>query len=267
MGYFNNIPNVKYDFTTSEKSKQIFTLPDLTARVKYFLDEIDGESLFQDYWINDGDTPQSISMKFYGTTNHYWTIMYVNNIYDMYHDWPLTDDEITRSVMNQHPGYSKSKLSSDTFLVEIEPYGLNSTEIIVNKTPIDSISETDYTKISVGVYVSDILVSTEESYITNVVDDGLTLTLTLSHPTTSSFGIRTVQTFTLKVLDYLNIDHFETLNGAYRDKSAFGDNEQRIAVSRIDTRLRENETKRSILVVNPYYIESFVSKYNAKMII
>lgn len=42
---------------------------------------------FDDYYIDDGETPESVSAKMYGTTSFSWLILLVNNILDIQKDW------------------------------------------------------------------------------------------------------------------------------------------------------------------------------------
>lgn len=267
MRYFNYFPKVRYDFTTNEKTPQIFTIPDVTARVQYLLDDVDFEAVLAPYYIRDTETPYSISLKLYDTADFYWTIPYVNGIYDMFGEWPLGEDEVVDVAKNKFPGYSKSRIAGYSFHVEVEPYGVGVTELVINKVSIDFIAPTMYERISIGTYLPETICDSGAAYVTNIVDSPSQITITISEITTSENIQRSYQKFTLSVLDYLNVDHFETISGAWKDQDAFKDDEQQVAITKLDNLVRENEDRRLIYVLKKEFVERFVIGYLRKMII
>ncbi len=54
------------------------------------------------YMVQSGETPEQISEKKYGSTDWYWTILLLNNIIDVYNDWPLSDYELDKSIENKY---------------------------------------------------------------------------------------------------------------------------------------------------------------------
>ncbi len=54
------------------------------------------------YMVQSGETPEQISEKKYGSTDWYWTILLLNNIIDVYNDWPLADYELDKSIENKY---------------------------------------------------------------------------------------------------------------------------------------------------------------------
>ena len=267
MRYFTYFPQVRYDFTTNEKSTQIFTLPDVTSRVQYFLDDVNFNDVFDPYYIRDTETPYSISLKLYESSDFYWTIPYVNGIYDMFGEWPLSDDEVVKIAKDRFPGYSKARLDGYSFYAEVEPYGVGITSLTINKAAIDFIAPTLYEKISLGTYLPETICVSGNATVTNIVDNGSTITITTSEVTTSENLQRSYQKFTIKVQDYLNIDHFETISGATKDEDAFSETEQKVAITKLETLVRENEDRRLIYVLKREYVDRFVSAYLRKMIV
>ena len=49
------------------------------------------QTLFFKYIIQHGDTPENLSMKFYGTDKYWYLILIVYDIEDPYYDWILSD--------------------------------------------------------------------------------------------------------------------------------------------------------------------------------
>ncbi len=50
------------------------------------------------YTIQEGETPEIIANKQYGSPDWYWTILLVNNIIDIQSQWPLTFEQLDTSI-------------------------------------------------------------------------------------------------------------------------------------------------------------------------
>lgn len=50
------------------------------------------------YTIQEGETPEIIADKQYGSTDWYWAILLLNNIIDVQNDWPLTSLDLDNSI-------------------------------------------------------------------------------------------------------------------------------------------------------------------------
>jgi hypothetical protein len=45
--------------------------------------------LYSSYTILDGDTPQSLALKYYSSASYHWVIMMFNEIHNPYFEWPI----------------------------------------------------------------------------------------------------------------------------------------------------------------------------------
>ena len=86
MSFFTNFPLVDYKFG-NEVDTALFQ--NLTVYVDLFDQIIDNTSLYTSYTIQDGERPDSLSFKLYGTVDHYWTFYLLNNKLRI-QGWPLT---------------------------------------------------------------------------------------------------------------------------------------------------------------------------------
>ena len=85
--YFANFPLIPYDSVGNGDYKVVTNLLKrvaLRAKVKT------NTSLFDTYNVKEGQTPEMIADKLYGDSNLHWIVMYVNNITDRYHQWPMS---------------------------------------------------------------------------------------------------------------------------------------------------------------------------------
>lgn len=93
MNYFEAFPTIEiYGHLIRDISRRSY----IPNRYK---DRID---LFYLYDVKDGDTPESVSFQAYGTTDYHWVIMFMNDIIDPFHDWPMTDSELEQYVTNTY---------------------------------------------------------------------------------------------------------------------------------------------------------------------
>lgn len=91
--YFQNFPKIVYDFNLSnETDYRIVT--DITRNVRLRKQILENITLYDYYEIQEGDTPEIISEKIYGTPYYHWVIMLVNQRYDYINDFPLTQLEL-----------------------------------------------------------------------------------------------------------------------------------------------------------------------------
>ena len=97
--FFSNFPKVFYKFG-NEVDVNIFQ--NISAYVD-LLDQVkNNSSLHTKHTILDGDRPDVLSQKLYGTSNYYWTF-YAMNDKIRRQGWPLTYDELVLKAKNDYP--------------------------------------------------------------------------------------------------------------------------------------------------------------------
>ena len=86
--YFKRFPTIYYPVTIGGV-KQYSVLKDVTINVRFIKDFLSNITLYDLYDIVDGETPEVISEKFYGTPLYHWIIMLANEKFDYLEDFPL----------------------------------------------------------------------------------------------------------------------------------------------------------------------------------
>ena len=87
MEYFETFPKLYYDIKGDGNLKLI---TDILRRFKVRNSIQEDAVMFDKYEVLDGEKPEDVSMKFYGTPYHHWVILSMNNIKDRFYDWPLS---------------------------------------------------------------------------------------------------------------------------------------------------------------------------------
>lgn len=94
MSYFYNFPQTFYRYGTQ---KEATIVQNLAAYVQVIDDVRDNVAFYTKYNIQDGDRPDQVSKKLYGTTDYYFTFFMMNdNIREQ--GWPLSQQEIEKKV-------------------------------------------------------------------------------------------------------------------------------------------------------------------------
>ena len=115
--YFANFPFIPYDSVGNGDFKLV---TNLLKRVALRTKVRTNAALFDTYDVKEGQTPEEIADKLYGDPNLHWIVMYVNNITDRYHQWPLTTPQFLAFINDKYSNpdglhhYEITQTSGDT---------------------------------------------------------------------------------------------------------------------------------------------------------
>lgn len=99
--YFKSIPKLVYPLAVRNE-EHFFVLKDITVNVRFVKEVLSNITLYDLYDIREGETPEILSDKFYGTPFYHWIIMIANDRYDLIADWPLTSSQLTQYVFDKY---------------------------------------------------------------------------------------------------------------------------------------------------------------------
>lgn len=119
--YFSNFPNIVYDFNINGKT-DYKVITDITRNVRLRKAVLENIALFDFYDVGDGETPEIISEKVYGTSIYHWVIMLVNQRYDYINDFPLTSRELESHIDST---YGDAREHAHHYLYKDEKTGLS----------------------------------------------------------------------------------------------------------------------------------------------
>ena len=86
MKYFETLPTI----IAKDPRGNSIVASNLLARVSFVSNLIQDPELFYLYDIRDGDTPESVSNKYYNDPYKYWLILLSNQMFDANWDWPIS---------------------------------------------------------------------------------------------------------------------------------------------------------------------------------
>ena len=115
--YFANFPLIVYDSVGNGNFKIVTNLMKRVAmRTKVRTNTL----FFDTYDVKEGETPEILADKLYGDSTLHWIILYVNNITDRYHQWPMSSGQFNDFIDDKYSNinavhhYEISQTSGDT---------------------------------------------------------------------------------------------------------------------------------------------------------
>lgn len=78
------------------------------------------------YTIKDDETPEILSDRLYGSVRFWWSVLLLNDIGDMFSEWPLSEDALERLVAEKYWGLDPMDTHhyEDPYGDEVDPYAL-----------------------------------------------------------------------------------------------------------------------------------------------
>lgn len=245
--YFANFPTILYDFTINGKTEyKIIT--DITKNVRFRKLILENIALYDSYDVKDGETPEIISEKVYGTPHYHWVIMLVNQRYDYINDFPLSQNELESLIETK---YGDKKDHAHHYIYTDPITGVDT----IRECPFTlKIKESD----NIGTSIGNINVGT----ILTVADYG--------------YQAR-VDEITVAPLDNMNMTVIASMRtGTFQtglDTLLFADTSANLVsftipelyspISNYQYEESINESKRRIKIVNPRYIDQVLKEFES----
>ena len=95
--YFSSMPNIVYPISKTER----IVIKDIFRRVASRNNLFERTEL-EKYTITDGDTPENLAYRYYGSTQYYWVILLCNDIVDPREDWPKSQSALLDFVTKKY---------------------------------------------------------------------------------------------------------------------------------------------------------------------
>lgn len=149
--YFSNFPTIRYPIL-QEGSFKFVLCRNIIRRCGLSEDLREGNGIFIEYNIKDGEKPEHIAERIYGDPELHWILLLTNNIIDPYHDWYKSSNVLERYIQKKYSGNSvfftkTSGVDGSLFYSSDEFHGATLTQGSVSDTVDDF--EPQFCKITV----------------------------------------------------------------------------------------------------------------------
>lgn len=227
--YFQKFPQTLYSLD-DRKSVQVVT--NILQRVVIKESIKDNLSLFDEYDIIDGETPEIVAHKFYNNAGYHWLVLHMNDIIDPRFDWPLSTRMLNQYIQSKYTG-----------VFNIHHYEDTQTNVINGKVILRSTNE--FTNFYAGNVVQNLSGTGTGIILEKTNNANVTVQVTAG-----GFA----STNSVKILDSTstgNITSLTVLTGIPITNDMYENN--------------VNETKRRIKMLKPQYVEAVVKEFNSKL--
>lgn len=129
MAYFTRFPLTPY---INSNNVDYSVVVDITKRVSTKKEIKENFTLYDEYDIEDGETPEIVSYNLYGTTEYHWIILLLNDIIDPRYDWILSASNLRR--------YVEDKYGSD----DANIYAIHHYEATLNNSIVVDFDDTNF---------------------------------------------------------------------------------------------------------------------------
>jgi hypothetical protein len=99
--YFSKFPVVFYSFNIGGK-EVLKPVKDITNNVRLRTAILENITLFDEYDIKDGETPEIVAAKIYDNSQYHWVIMLCNQRYDYVNDFPRSTRSLEEYVNEKY---------------------------------------------------------------------------------------------------------------------------------------------------------------------
>ena len=97
--YFKSFP---YTFYSLVDAATVQVVTNITNRATLSKETKTNLSLYDEYDIKDGETPELVADKFYSNPELHWIVLHYNDILDPRFDWPLDTNNLNRYVTGKY---------------------------------------------------------------------------------------------------------------------------------------------------------------------
>jgi hypothetical protein len=94
--YFNYFPLTEYSLSNTTSSMDVVT--NILSKFKYEDGFTENTAIYYEYEVTDGETPEILAYKIYGSSEKHWIILSLNNIINPLTDWPLNQKSLNNLI-------------------------------------------------------------------------------------------------------------------------------------------------------------------------
>lgn len=246
--YFSQFPKIYYDFPTADgKDTTLQILTDITVNMRVRREILQNITLYDEYDIKEGETPEIIAEKYYGNPELHWTIMLANDRYDYHNDFPLSTQELYENSIAK---YGKDNLDQvhhykkDGLIVQGQGLLSITDEVYQNIVPKSDVIQ----NLNVfGQIIGKVVTNTGPKAII-LLEKGKFI----AGQDISIFGIRVNEV--TRVSEFTGILAYKLPNNAFQLSTGY------TAITNVEHEEIENEKKRRIKLISPLLIQQVIAE-------
>ena len=135
--YFSIVPNISYDekpISYPFSQSDYITAKNFFRRYKVNEDVFSYVVYLTKYTITDGDRPDTIADRLYGSPFYDWVILLTNNMVNVQYDWPMSNYTLSKVMEKEFDDPYTTIHHYETYAYGPYPAGLHVDETFYNST-------------------------------------------------------------------------------------------------------------------------------------
>ena len=106
--YFTNFPSIVYDIERKKPSTAVL-VTDIFRR-NFIREKVLSNIIsYYPYQIQEGERPDTLAHMYYGSVDYMWLILYANDIFDVYYDWPFFGTQFENFIISKYNSISSAQ--------------------------------------------------------------------------------------------------------------------------------------------------------------
>lgn len=178
--YFNYFPTTFYK-NSDVNSLDVVT--NITAKFAFEPSFKNNTVIFYEYAVADGETPENLAHRFYGSSEKHWIILSMNDIINPQVDWPLNELSLRKMIDIK---YSTEEYANNTTQYAGVTWAQQNTKSYFKKETkkinSNGITDTKMIEVDANTY-SNVIISTDQYTLA----DNTVVTITVSKETQSYY--------------------------------------------------------------------------------
>lgn len=167
--YFKYFPQTIYSLQDNVTS--LDTITNLTSKFSFAEDFKNNTSLYYQYSVTDGETPEMLAHKIYGDSEKHWVILAMNDMFNPLLDWPIEQRSLVDIIEKKYRDMAEPEQTGVEWAQQ-NYYAYYKIE--TQKNPLTDDVFTTTTQIDANTYADLITTSTQYT-----LDDGNVITVTV----------------------------------------------------------------------------------------
>lgn len=107
--FFKYFPNTQYTLD----GLNVQTVKNILAKVSFEKDFRDNSVLYYEYFVNEGDTPDIVAHKVYGSSENHWILLLLNELIHPQFDWPLDSQSFNKYIDKKYQAQEYANNSTE----------------------------------------------------------------------------------------------------------------------------------------------------------
>lgn len=140
--YFSKFPLAQYNMNGDGITFD--TVRDIIHRVEFLNVIEDSTVLMIPYTVKDGETPEIVAAKLYGSPQYHWVVMFANKLYNFWTEWPLSYDQFVAYLTKKYgsPNLAQSMIDhyEDKYgnIIDLDSYNATVSDGSISVSVIDN---------------------------------------------------------------------------------------------------------------------------------